>query len=489
MKSFKSVVFVLIAISILLLAPSESPKAETGNTTYEGSYIDAHAHLMGRFGNNDNPILDYEGAVEAAITEMDALNIKTSFMMPTPFTINQDNVYEADDFITEIAKYPGRFKYLAGGGTLNVMIQQAVSDGSVSEATKTEFRAKAEELIASGAIGFGEMAVEHISIGGTEPHVEAPADHELFLLLADIAAELNVPIDIHMEAITEETDTPSQFDAPQNPDTIPENITGFETLLSHNRNAKIIWDHVGWDTVGQRTASLTRSLLEKHSNLYLSIKHTGVTGQNAIVDLQGNLDDEWVQLLTNYSDHFILGSDQFYKSPLMTGTLPEGAEPTVGLLDYLSGELVYKIAYVNPTVIFRLDGYEELVDDGTLSASLTLNKTSFVTGDPFQLSLALSGGSTSYDIYTAVVFPDGSFNCLTSIQNQNYEFGETDSALPLFTNYSVTDLSLILFATTDLPELPEGDYQWLVVVTAPDADVFDTNNWLATTTSTFTISP
>ena len=50
-----------------------------------------------------------------------------------------------------------------------------------------------------GAAGFGEMAAEHFS-GGT-PYQFAPPDHPLFLLLADIAARHDVPIDQHMNAV------------------------------------------------------------------------------------------------------------------------------------------------------------------------------------------------------------------------------------------------------------------------------------------------
>jgi len=98
---------------------------------------------------------------------------------------------------------------------LNVLIQKSVNGGVVTE---EEFEEKALELINKGIVGFGELAAEHIIIGGTEPYVHLPPNHFLFKKLADIAGENNLPTDLHMEAVTEEIATPTQFASnPSNP--------------------------------------------------------------------------------------------------------------------------------------------------------------------------------------------------------------------------------------------------------------------------------
>src|SRR6266853_6559367 len=67
--------------------------------------------------------------------------------------------------------------------------------GNAGGEIRRTFRERAEEIVRQGAVGFGEMTAEHFA-GGT-PYQYAPADHPLFLLLADIAAQHRVVIDFH----------------------------------------------------------------------------------------------------------------------------------------------------------------------------------------------------------------------------------------------------------------------------------------------------
>ena len=46
-------------------------------------------------------------------------------------------------------------------------------------------------------------------------------------------------------------------ESPKFPDFLMGNIKRFERFLAHNRQGKIIWTHLGWDSIGQRTAALT----------------------------------------------------------------------------------------------------------------------------------------------------------------------------------------------------------------------------------------
>ena len=52
-----------------------------------------------------------------------------------------------------------------------------------------------------GAAGFGEMISYHLCMTQRHSFKKAIPNHPLYLLLADIAAERDVPIDIHMEAV------------------------------------------------------------------------------------------------------------------------------------------------------------------------------------------------------------------------------------------------------------------------------------------------
>jgi hypothetical protein len=83
-----------------------------------------------------------------------------------------------------------------------------------------------------------------------------PADHPLLLLLADIAAEHDVPIDLHMDTLIKSIATPAAFSRNQNPKTLPETLAAFRRLLEHNPKAKIVWAHGGSDHLGDMTAEL-----------------------------------------------------------------------------------------------------------------------------------------------------------------------------------------------------------------------------------------
>ena len=75
--------------------------------------------------------------------------------------------------------------------------------GRLQGLSKSNARSRAEELLRQGVVGFGELSIEHLSLpqSPVKDYEYAPADSPLMLLLADIAAQHNVPIDLHMEAL------------------------------------------------------------------------------------------------------------------------------------------------------------------------------------------------------------------------------------------------------------------------------------------------
>ena len=185
---------------------------------------------------------------------------------------------------------------------------------------------------------------------------EAPADHELFLLLADIAAEYNVPIDIHMDPVLEDGPTPDEFlsRSQQNPATLRGNITPFEALLAHNRNARIVWAHTA-DTTGDLSPELLQGLLDEHPNLYLSLRlsfqHPRAIFPEHILDGSRNIQPEWLDLIKAYPDRFVIGSDTFWgdsKADL-------GQTLVSPFLAQLPENIATKIAHENVAVIYKLE--------------------------------------------------------------------------------------------------------------------------------------
>ena len=81
------------------------------------------------------------------------------------------------------------------------MIQESVRAGQVAAETLRRFEETAKRVLQDGAVGFGELTTEHFSFFDWHPYESAPPDHSLLLLLADIAARNNVPMELHMEVI------------------------------------------------------------------------------------------------------------------------------------------------------------------------------------------------------------------------------------------------------------------------------------------------
>jgi predicted TIM-barrel fold metal-dependent hydrolase len=297
-------------------------------------YIEAHTHFNAH---------DPEGAVQAALRALARQNaVKILFLSP-PDTYEDPGRIDSDVILPAAKKYPGKIAVLGGGGTLNAMIEQAVRTGYDGPEVRRKFRERAEEILRKGMVGFGEMAAEHFPAG--TPYQYAPPDHPLFLLLADIAAQHDVPIDLHMEAVPRDMPLPAGLKSPPNPPRLRGNIAAFERLLDHNPRAKIIWAHAGSDSTGYRTPELCRRLLAAHPNLYMEIKVDPLhLGKTPPIDASGKIKPAWRKLFEDFPNRFLIGSDQNYPEP-KTG--PQRWQADVLLLNQLPPELRRKIGREN----------------------------------------------------------------------------------------------------------------------------------------------
>jgi len=327
-------------------------------TAFAGTtYIDTHNHINGKFGQRANKAPDFDGAAQVALKKMDKLGIQKMIVMPPPFTPDNQMKYRSEEFASAVQKYPDRFAYLGGGGSLNPMILKAIEMGKTPPQLKQKFRQRANQIIKNGAAGFGELSAEHLSLGPKHHHQSAPPDHPLFLVLADIAAQNNVPIDLHMEAVPKRMRVSSHVKGTNNPSHIEANIDAFERLLSHNPRAKIIWDHVGWDNTGYRTTQLIDKMMAKHPNLYMSFKISlnDSKAENVPIEKGVGLKEDWIALIKKYPDRFIIGADQFYLSPQMKGRIGQpSVDSTNRFFNQLPPDLAKKVGTENALKLFNI---------------------------------------------------------------------------------------------------------------------------------------
>ncbi len=310
-------------------------RAKTAPQPALALHIEGHGHFDEH---------DAKGSVQSVLQSMGPQRLAKVFLLMPPDTFDHPGHYDADVILPAAQEYRDKIGILGGGGTLNAMIQQAVKTGDAGPEVQKRFREQAESLLRQGVVGFGEMTAEHFQSG--TPYQYAPPDHPLFLLLADIAAQHNVPIVLHMEAVPQDMPLPASLKSPPNAAQLHANIAAFERLLAHNPRAHIIWAHLGNDNTGYRTPELSQRLMRAHPNLYQEIKiDPGAIGLNSPLSdgASGKIKPDWLKLFEDFPDRFLIGSDQHF--PPTPG--PQRWEAPVLLLNQLPPTLRRKIALDN----------------------------------------------------------------------------------------------------------------------------------------------
>lgn len=346
-----------LALGTLLACTALPGAGGTGGTPVP--WIDVHVHLIGgRQG------YDTAGAVAAAVAAMDQAGIRTMIVMPPPQPTGQ-GPGDLEGFLGAVKGHP-RFAFLGGGGSLNGMLQDAAGEATVSDGVRRRFEETAAGILRQGAAGFGEMTAHHLSHMTGHPYESVAADHPLLRLLADIAARHDVPIDLHLDVVAEDMQTPEWLASPPNPPRLRANLAAFERLLEHNRGAKIVWAHAGSDMLGHWTVDLSRRLLERHPNLHMSLRMApGRAPWNHPLTRERTLKPEWLALLRDFADRFVIGGDQFIAAPRLEGggpgltfaqRAPAVRERTRAFLDALPADLARRVGYENAVRLYKLRG-------------------------------------------------------------------------------------------------------------------------------------
>lgn len=300
-------------------------------------YVDLHTHLDPRAP---------AAAVEAALRAMPAANAARIVFLPPPFTDGDGQRYDAQLLLAAVERHADRLAVFGGGGLLNPMLHEAVRTGDAGPAVQRHFREVAERLLRDGVAGFGELASEHFP--GATPYQSAPPDHPLLMLLADVAAEHGVPIVLHMEAVPRPMPPPAGVASPPAPAELAPNVDALERLLAHNRGARVVWAHAGWDHTGMRTPALCRRLLRANANLYMDVKIDPVQPGRSSPVAGGRVEPEWLALFREFPDRFVVGTDQHYPQPRAATQRWQAA---VAFLNQLPPELQRKIGFENATFL------------------------------------------------------------------------------------------------------------------------------------------
>lgn len=345
MRRFFPCLAVLLLVGAAYAQPAAAPQVPL---------IDTHVHFQSA-GE-----MDFHSSLQEALRHMDQRRIAMSLLMSPPRAHRPSRGnYDVEELLQAIGEHRNRFAVLGGGGSLTQMIERA-SPEAVTEEVRRDFRRRAEDILAQGAVGFGEMFVQHLSLpsmGAGHPYENVPADHPLMLLLADIAAERGVPVDVHCDLVPEDMPLPDALHSPPNPAQLRANRAGFERLLAHNRRAPIIWSHVGFEPLNTRDPQLVREMLAAHPNLYMSFRINRTGPRNTMaMDESDRLKPGWMALIREFPDRFMLGSDVFYaRQGLGPGSSVEGLDRMRALVGQLPRPLARRVAFGNAQRLYKLD--------------------------------------------------------------------------------------------------------------------------------------
>lgn len=349
----------LLVCAALTLAAQEPPR-----------YVDVHLHLWGHEGpfleqrsggkagkSPSRPVKDdYDTSVKNLLAQMDAAGVQKALIM-----MLKENRGLHDVMVKLAREKPDRFALVGGGDTLQTIIEQTAAD-QVTPEVKKRFEQEARRLLAEGVKAFGECMTLHLSMAGNHSFIQVAPDHPLFLLMADLAAEGSVAIDLHMEAVVDTMKVPEGLPA-KNQGPLRPTIAPFERLLAHNRKARIVWQHIGWDNTGDMKVELLRGLLRKHENLFMALRveerlvriGTRTPMPNRIVDASGRIKPEWTALLEEFPDRFVIGSDEFFGTSTDPRAAPQSFEETWRILKQLPAPLAAKIGRENAVRVYRLN--------------------------------------------------------------------------------------------------------------------------------------
>lgn len=328
------------------------------------AWNDVHLHVIG--GRERQ----FDIAVERAVAEMDRRGIAKAVVFPPPYP--RMGGFDYPDYLPPLRRYPNRLGFLGGGGTLNPAIQNHSDPTTVTPPVRQAFVDQANRILDAGAVGFGEMAALHLSLVPNHSFEQVSIVQPLYLALVEVAGERKAVIDLHMDpVIGASMRAPPGLKVPPNPPTLNGNIADFERLLAHHRDARIVWAHGGSDFTGNMSPALIGRLMDRHPNLFMSLRPVpmrisnnpfGLRFYNLMLTPQG-VEPAWLALLRKHNDRFVMGGDAFITAPSvnMDGPLStlsrgnEGRFTAAGiLLARLPPPLAHKIGVENAARLYRL---------------------------------------------------------------------------------------------------------------------------------------
>lgn len=325
-------------------------------------YIDIHSHVA--------PGVNFEEIIE----DINANDVSHIGIMPRGGA-NEDQV------LAFYENYPDRVIPFYGGCAIQTLLMQG-SNISMNKETVIFFQGYRKDwwgenleqsiekiekdLKGAPYRGIGEIRLRHYGNGPTVPEKEHdynfPVDSPFMFRLVDLAAKLNLPVAIHMEA-----ESRGEYIEFLGKSADEDTVSAFERLLDHNKDVLIIWCHLG-----RANPAVVRVMLDRHPNLYTDISDVqprsnnakGVsqasleifreyTLKNSVINANGRLREDWKRLFTSYPDRIMISCDAM--SPKCYGKMYSALMNELkNILSQLTPDAAEMIAHKNAKKVFSL---------------------------------------------------------------------------------------------------------------------------------------
>lgn len=193
--------------------------------------------------------------------------------------------------------------------------------------------------------GVGEITVEKEVVNHllTERWANLETNALPLITLIHTCGQIGMPVVLHCDVAL-----PSQ-----NSDVPPKYLDGLKKLFTDEKvkNTTLVWAHAGglgrYVNAPDNHVKTLRSMLEAHSNLHVDISWD-VVAERLIKDPEAS--DQWKNLIGDYSDRFLFGSDAL--APKEKATWNTTYEKYSSLFDELAPEVKDKVCRANYKRVF-----------------------------------------------------------------------------------------------------------------------------------------
>jgi hypothetical protein len=304
------------------------------------------------------------------------------------------------------------------------------------------FVTSAETQLKTGkSYGIGETNLRYYSGKLTPPPtVYIPADAPVWLQLVDLSAQYHVPISFHF---------------------VPDDSTAnaaFEKMLSHNKDAILIWAHLGFNNMPLNSATLNDYLL-RYPNLYFDTAGIQNMQQDPVPQANSNwwmltsqadngqLNKEWRQFFETWNSRFLFGSDAGgggngmerwlnYADDSVNGATPDAIGHWRNLLSNLDANTARNILSANSRELFlkkQKPAYNYSVSSGGKCYSISVRSESSVSALTFNsstraITFTVAGSNATMGSATIIVPTALGTNFTASVDGQSAKSQSTSNS-------------------------------------------------------------